>query len=224
MRVIRKAELARQVIKDACLTCKGYGCKDCSLKIEHINGLVRAAIPNEYWNYSLDTFNGHPTFIETIVKYSKNIDKLYVDGTSLMFSGKFGVGKTFGAIYLLKAAINSSYSSRYTTMNEIIEMAISKAEEKFAFRQTLLNIDFCVIDEVSTRFISSSSNAQELFGSNLEYIIRTRFQNKLPTIICTNDLDTKDIFGGAFEEVFSSIFSHNNLVIVPVAGQDLRKQ
>lgn len=219
---VKKRELVKKSIMDSCPTCVGQGCRECASKLERINKWASVGIPVAYWNYSINTFSGDEHFKAKIVDMAENIDEVYADGKSYAFVGKFGIGKTFGATYLLKAAINSGYTCKYTTMNEIIEVALSKDQDKYSFRYDILNADFCVIDEMSNRFISASSNAQELFGSNLEYLIRSRLQNNLPTFFCTNDIEITDTFGGNFEGVFSSLFSGSNLEVVHIAGQDLR--
>ena len=220
MPTIKKQEIAQQNIMKAC-KCEGFGCKFCAKKVEHINTISRAGIPVSYWDYNLDTFFGNVEFKKLIEEYVKNIDGIFNSGKSIIFMGNLGVGKTFAGIELLKAASYKKYSILYTAMSEIIDMLLNR-ETKYNFKSLLLDSDFLMIDELDSRHMPSSDYAKEIFGENLEYIIRSRIQNKLPIIFCTNNSDL-NMFEGYFKYVFDSLLSKNNLIKIPVAGLDLRK-
>lgn len=212
-------------IQGLCRTCKGYGCRACALRVEIINSYFRSAIPIKYWDLKLENFPGDPMFKEWI-KNNTTVEKIkefYKQGISLVFTGKYGVGKTFAACEILKkAAIQLKYTVKYTTMSEIVDFALSK-DDRYEFKMNLLNVDFLCIDEVDSRYIPSSDRGQDLFGTNLENIIRTRFQNNLPTFFCTNNSSLNDVFNGAFSQTFESLFSQAELKTIPVGGIDLRK-
>jgi len=224
MRVIRKAELARKAIMDACSTCNGHGCRECMQKVERVNILSAACIPVAYWNYTLKGFKGDDKFKDNIEKYVRSLDELYTDGKSLAIAGRHGVGKTFAACEILKAAMTLRYVAKYTTMSEIIDRIISKDYE---FKTSLLHSDFLVIDEFDSRYIPTSDHGKEVFGTSLENIIRTRIQNKLPIIFCTNNLaGLSDIFDDptftTFAGTFKSLFAESNLITISANGVDLR--
>lgn len=219
MRVTKKAELARKLIKDNCQTCRGFGCKDCMQKIERINAFSAACIPVAYWDYNLKTFGGDDNFRKHIENYIKDLNKLYADGKSLALVGRHGVGKTFGACEILKAAVLQKYVAKYTTMSEIVDIILSKDYE---FKVSLLHSDVLVIDEFDSRYIPTSDRGKETFGANLENIIRTRFQNKLPIIFCTNNSSLNEVFDDTFKQTFDSLFSESNLTVIAVGGIDLR--
>lgn len=219
MRVTRKAELARKAIMDACPVCKGQGCKTCVQKVERVNALSAACIPVLYWDYSLQTFKGNDHFKSVIEDIGKTIDDVYKDGKSFALVGRHGVGKTFGACEILKAAMARKYTCKYTAMSEIVDLIISK---DYDFKTSLLHSDFLVIDEFDSRFIPTSDRGKETFGANLENIIRTRFQNKLPIIFCTNNSSLNDVFDDTFKQTFDSLFSESNIVVIAVGGVDLR--
>lgn len=219
MRVIKKAELARKIVKDACPICRGHGCKNCVQAVERINAFSGACIPIAYWDYDFQTFRGDDHFKVHLESYIKSLDKLYIEGKSLALIGRHGVGKTFGACEILKAAIALKYNTKYTTMSEIVDMILSK---NYDFKLSLLHSDFLVIDEFDSRYIPTSDRGKETFGANLENIIRTRFQNKLPIIFCTNNSSLNDVFDDTFEQTFDSLFSKSNLTVISVGGVDLR--
>jgi DNA replication protein DnaC len=134
--------------------------------------------------------------------------------------GVHGLGKTFGACEILKGAMAKKYTCKYTTMSEIVDMIISKDYE---FKTHLLHSDFLVIDEFDSRYIPTSDRGKDVFGSNLENIIRTRFQNDMPIIFCTNNTNgMQEIFDDTFQQTFKSLFAESNLISISVGGTDLR--
>lgn len=221
MQIEKKQQAAKKAIMDACLTCRGYGCRDCASKVECINVWSKAGIPVSYWSYDMQTFKGDNTIKTRIENCIKTIDLLYTDGRSFAFSGKYGTGKTFSACEIIKTALRKGYTCKYTTMSEIVDMVVSK-EERYEFKQWLLLADFLVIDEFDSRHIPTSDRGKEVFGANLENVIRTRFQNKLPIFFCTNNASLDDVFDGTFQQTFSSLFADSNLIQVPFGGVDLR--
>jgi DNA replication protein DnaC len=221
MRIVKKQEAVRKAIIDSCKLCSGNGCRNCANKVEHINKLASAGIPALYWNLSMQTFAGNEMLKKKIANYVNTIDDIYIAGKVLVFMGGMGTGKTFGGIEILKAATNKNYTILYTTFTEIIDMLLSKTEN-LIFKNLLLATDYVMIDELDTRYMSSSERAREIYGANLEYIIRTRMQNGLPMIFCTNNSDL-DLFDGIFGEALGSLLSQKHVEITPVGGLDLRQ-
>lgn len=221
MQIQRKQEIAKKAIMDACLTCNGQGCRDCAAQVERINVLSNAGIPVAYWDYSLKSFAGDEKFKQKIIELASSVDKIYSIGKSIVLMGPLGIGKTFGGIEILKSAVVRGHTILYTTIHEIIDMLLSK-EDRYNFKNLLLNSQYVMIDEFDTRHMPSTEYAKEIFGENLESIIRSRFQNKLPIIFSTNNSSMENMFDGPFREVFNSLFTKNNLIIIPVGGKDLR--
>jgi DNA replication protein DnaC len=221
MQIVKKQEIVKQEIMRQCKTCAGYGCRDCASNVERVNVMANAGIPVEYWMYSLDNFNGDNEYKNKINELASNIHTIYTNGSILVFTGSLGVGKTFGACELLKAGLFNGLTGKFTTLTEMIDNILNKGES-YKFKAELLNYDVLIIDEVDTRHIPLSKNAQDIFGDNLEYILRTRKQNKLPTIFCSNNDDLSNTFDGVFGQVFSSLFA-SNIIHIPVRGKDLRK-
>lgn len=220
MQILKKQEAAKQLIKNACIECHGYGCHICAPKLEAINRWSTASIPMLYWDLSSITFLGDNNFKNKVEEYKLKINTLYNFGKSYAFVGGFGVGKTWGATEILKKACAQNYSAKYTTMQECIDTLISR--EGYLFRKELLEADFICIDEVDSRFLPNSENGKELFATHMENIIRTRFQHKLPIFFCSNNNSLNEIFDGLFGQAFSSLFAEN-LITIPVGGVDLRK-
>jgi DNA replication protein DnaC len=83
-------------------------------------------------------------------------------------------------------------------------------------------VDFLVIDEFDSRFIQSD-NAADLYARTLEGIFRTRSQNKIPTLMCTNSPNIIETFNGSLKNSVDSLFN-GYLNIFPVFGEDYRKK
>lgn len=222
----RKLEIARQSVIRACVKCGGQGCKECNAKAECFNIWSVANIPVAYWTLTLKTFPGHESVSNWVKECIGSLDKIYADGKSFSLnSSACGLGKTFAACEVLKRALVAGYTARYTTMPEAIDM-VSNKEERIAFKSVMLDADFVVIDEFDRRFLPGTDYGKELFGSTMENIIRSRFQNKLPIIFCSNETEGKFgidvVFDGLFAQSFGSLFSKSNVINVPIFGVDLR--
>ncbi|NJO18637.1 MAG: hypothetical protein HC877_23790 [Thioploca sp.] len=67
-----------------------------------------------------------------------------------------------------------------------------------------------------------SENAADLFGRIIEPVIRARIQNRLPLILCTNDIDLTRSFSGSLQISIQSLMKM--ITFVPVPGKDHRGQ
>lgn len=151
-----------------------------------------------------------------------SIASIYNEGHSVCFAGQHGIGKSMTATNIIKYACQKNYLCLYSTLSDIVDALISSPiEEKFLARRELTLVDFLVIDEFDQRFILSEMSA-DLFGKTLEHIFRTRSQNKLPTIFCTNSPNPIEAFSGSIKISIESLM--NNIEIIPVIGKDFRKQ
>jgi len=188
------------------------------------NRYAESNIPLEYWELKMERdFIGDKSLLAKYEEVVNDLKFAYTNGTSICFAGPHGVGKSFSSISILKKASQKGFSCQYSEMTNIISVITqASSEEKFLAKRELSIVDFLVIDEVDIRFFSSSEAANELYAKNLESIFRTRKQNKLPTIICTNSPNILESFTGALKQSLGSLFS-NSMQIVPVFGEDFRK-
>lgn len=210
-------EKERIVLK--CSNCQGIGCSICAGYCAYIDQMVEACIPVDYWHRRIEDFYGDSNFKSYVLDYTNRLDEEYNNGLTLCFVGHRGTGKTFAACSVLKKSLLKKYSAFYTTMVDSVNALLSNAASEF--REKVKTIDFMVLDEVDQRFFPSQGS-QELYGSQFEYILRTRSQNKLPTILCTNSENTGEIFSGQFKESFDSLMSQF-VKVVRAGGKDARK-
>jgi DNA replication protein DnaC len=219
----KKIDLKKQEVIDKCKSCGGTSCGKCVAKSSRIEKYAYSNIPVEYWDRSFRDFSGDKNFKKIISKKIKNIDETYNEGKSLMFIGTLGTGKSYSASCILKRAIAAGYSGLYVTMADVVANILSSEIDTSKYYKNLVGVDFLVIDEFSSHWIFPSEKSEQLFGSSLEFVLRTRFQNQLPTILCSNDSDVDEIFGGFFGKSFRSLRNHHVELYV-VGGIDYRRK
>lgn len=188
-----------------------------------VNRYAESNIPIEYWTLKMEKhFVGDPRLKEKYNAYVSDINNAYINGNSICFAGAHGLGKTMTAACILKKAATKGYSCLYTTLSDIVTVLTQAGgEDRFLARQELIKVDFLVIDELDPRFMATE-NAADLYARSLEGVFRTRSQNKLPTIICTNSPNMVESFSGALKTSIDSLM-HGYMEFFPVLGSDFRK-
>lgn len=210
-------------IRKACKLCEGAGCSECSSRASRGDIYADAQIPITYWSLAWKGYTGDARFKELISSKLKDIAQVYDNGESFLFAGKYGTGKTYATCCILKVALVNGFSARYIPMQEIVNRIMSKELDTLKVLDNLTSVDFLAIDEFDPRWIFPSENVEQLFGQTMEYILRTRWQNGLPTILSTNIEDADQVLKGKFADSFKSLRSQY-LNVVPVVGQDYRRK
>lgn len=195
-----------------------------AIKKMAINRYAESNIPIEYWSLNMDKdFQGDPRLLEKYKEYISDLKSSYTNGTSICFAGGHGRGKTFACTAILKKAVSKGYSCLYSTLSDIVNALIqAPIDDKFFVKRELTMVDFLVIDELDPRFFSSENSA-DLFARSLETVFRTRSQNKLPTLVCTNSPNVVESFSGPLKQSVDSLVK-GYLKIFPVLGDDFRKK
>jgi DNA replication protein DnaC len=199
--------------------------QDKHIKLLAINRYAESNIPVEYWTLKMDRdFVGDPRLLEKYNEYVSDLKKSYVSGASICFAGSHGLGKTMTVTCILKKASQKGYSCLYTTLSDIVSVLTNNLsnEEKYLARKELVMVDFLVIDEFDSRFMPSE-NAADLYARSLESVFRTRSQNKLPTLMCTNSPNVVESFNGPLKSSIDSLMK-GYLKVFPVFGEDFRKK
>lgn len=198
--------------------------KSKNVKLIAINRYAESNIPIEYWDLRMERdFQGYPGLLTKYTEYTSDLKNSYVNGSSICFAGSHGLGKTMTVSCILKKACNKNFSCLYTTLSDIVTVVTqSSGEDKYLSRRELALVDFLVIDEFDSRFMPSE-NAADLYARSLEGVFRTRSQNKLPTLMCTNSPNIVESFNGPLKDSISSLMK-GYLKIFPVFGEDFRKK
>ncbi len=181
-----------------------------------INRYAEANIPIEYWMLKMENdFQGDTRLLAKYNEYIKDINESYLNGVSICFAGNTGLGKTFTQCSILKKAVEKGHSALYTTLSDIVSVLTqSHNDEKFIARKELTLVDFLVIDEFDSRFFASE-NAADLYAKTLETIFRTRSQNKLPTLMCTNSPNIIESLHGGLKQSIESLLK-GYMIMFPV--------
>jgi len=182
-----------------------------------------ANIPMDYWDKTMEkNFKGDQKLKDIYNEIVDNVEDYFNSGQSYIIKGLHGTGKTWLSSLLLKKIVEKGHSGLYTTLSDIVSIATcSDYSERSNSARELKMVDFLVIDEFDPRFFSSDASA-ELFGRIAEAIIRIRFQNKLPTILVTNNPDPAKSFGEALGASINSLIS-GYCKEVFIVGPDKRK-
>ena len=220
---IKKIETLKNKIIKECDGCRGNGCISCTIKITKMQSWADAGVPIIFWDMNMDNFYGDKDFLEFYKNYIFDLNKTYIDGKSVIIHGNKGTGKTLVSSQILKIVLSKKYSALFTTLDDMIS-SISNKQSVAEYKYKIMNTDFIVIDEFDSRFVSDTLASQNFIGSIFESTIRYRLQNKMPTIICTNNsLDEfnnifeKTLFSKTLQSLFNMYASH-----IIVTGIDFR--
>ena len=202
-------------LKDGVFTTEG------ALMVDVFNRYYAANIPVDYWYRDMNDFSGPNVLKNHYIDFTTDIKKSFKAGKMAMFSSSHGVGKTLTSTCILKRAVERGCSALYVNLTDIINVLLSSPNEvKNNARELLLSVDFLVIDEFDTRFMGSD-NAADLFGRMIEPIVRTRIQNRMPLLMCTNSIKVEDSFSGPLKASMESLMKVIKLVPV-LGGKDAR--
>ncbi len=194
-----------------------------NIKTTAIYRYYEANIPLEYWSKRIEKdWIGDPKLLAKYNEYVEDLRQSYINGKSICFAGPNGIGKTMVTTHILKKASQKSYTCLYTTLSDIVNVLTSSdSEDKFLAKRELILVDFLVMDEVDNRFIASEA-ASDLYARSLESIFRTRAQNKLPILMCTNSPNILQSFHGALQTSLDSLMSGYIEKFV-ILSKDVRK-
>lgn len=209
---------------EECKTKLPQKCETCDILIKSWDLYYWANIPAKYWNLEMEIgFQGPKVLVEKYKDICTNLKQSYLDGISYCFAGKHGLGKTMTICNILKRSVEKGYSALYVNLGDIVEITLHGNNERFDARKELLMVDFLAIDEFDSRFMPSDNSAL-LFGRVLEGIFRTRSQNTLPTLMCTNSTNIIESFpkDSLIKASIESLM--NNVLEIPLFGPDYRKK
>ena len=195
-----------------------------STKLTAINRYADSNIPIEYWTLKMDRdFKGDARLLTKFDEYTADLKISYFEGSSMCLAGSHGLGKTMTVTCILKKASLKGFTCLYTTLSDIVStMTQASLDDKYEARRELVLVDFLVIDEFDSRFMPSE-NAADLYARSLENVFRTRSQNKLPTLMCTNSPNVVESFNGPLKVSIDSLMK-GYMKVIPVMGSDYRKK
>ncbi len=223
----RKALAAREQTLRECDECGQGGATldNCCERCHYINTAKKryeeSNIPVTYWHLTMGKhYWGDPILLEKFHGITDDLHQTYNNGVCICFAGPHGVGKTLASANILKKAVAKGYQCLYTTLGDIVSMAVSGPfDQKFGAQRELTMVDFLVIDEFDSRHMQSGASA-DLFGRQMETVFRRRSENGLPTFMCTNSPRVLDSFEGPILQSITSLM--NYVTTITVVGKDGR--
>lgn len=151
--------------------------------------LGRAAIPDRFSDRRLTTYVANcqksQRALSVASAYAENFDSALKSGSSLIFCGEVGTGKTHLAIGIAHAILETGKQAIFTSVMRAVRSVKetynrdSKITEGEAI-QYLIEPDLLILDEVGVQF-GSDTEKMILFE-----IINGRYESMRPTIVISN--------------------------------------
>ncbi len=210
--------------KDPSITLNSGLCQNCSIKNRALHLYHESNIPVRYWGLEMERdFDGSATLLQHYRDVAGDLKKTYDQGLNLCFAGKHGLGKTMTMTNILKRAVEAGYSCLYCNLSDIVNLVVSRSsDDNQIARKELLNVSFLLIDEFDPRYLQSDK-AADLFGKTLEEIVRSRTQNCIPILMCSNSINPAEGFIGPIAESVNSLMGMIQVKAI-IGGKDFRRK
>lgn len=179
---------------------------------------LNAGIGVLYQRLNWDDYVGDAEAKEQAMRYLDKHEILMRRGTSMLFTGGVGTGKTALATLMLKELVKLGYSCYSVTFASLVEMFAAGWRDKDELRHFQKKIrmsDVLLLDDLGREFRNSSKLAETTFDD----VLRSRTQAGRPTIITTNcsRLELQEGYGaGALSLLSENSLSH------AFSGEDFR--
>lgn len=187
-----------------CPICKGVGsvdkpgttkaimckCQETSLLNAH---LVSAGIPRKYLDesWSWDGLNNNQESKDKVKKYTENFQQNYFGGRGLYIYGRQGRGKSLMEALVAREVAHkinpdrgTNYKVSFIIFEELVKMSHEARSDMSSGRKLNMLIestDLLIIDN-----IGSETGSQAYNTKLLEFVLRKRDNNSVPTIISSN--------------------------------------
>jgi len=222
--IFDKLKKIKTDLQNKCTICNHTGKVDgkdcaCVIKFDFYVEMCVSGIPREFWDLTVDNWQGDRVVFSLISSYIKNIDSAYDKGYGFILSGGSGVGKDLLIIYILKEAIRKKYSVKVISMSELVDFII-RMRDKQSYEEYDMKIkttDFLLISSLGLEYRPNSLGVMIL--SKFITLIKFRKSNLLPTFITTS-LTKKD-FNSIYSSILSDLFLERNFVTV--SGDNYRE-
>ena len=163
---------------------------------ERINNMIKTGIPKRYWDKRLEDYVATtPETREVLhlsIQYSQNQEQVIEKGTSMIYYGKPGTGKTHLAVGILHEWRSSKrYINARALTRSIRETYGDNTKKEQDVIDKFSNYGILVIDEIGKQFMTDNER-YAMFD-----IINERYNNIKPTILISNMTlkDMQDFLG-----------------------------
>jgi len=162
----------------------------------------RTQIPRRFWEKTLSDYKigrgqGSQEGLDAAAAYIDTLARHRDDGTGLTFCGPPGTGKTMLACLIGQAAVDKGYKAVFMPLAKYYRLQTNLwawkdhddpdvAGDWLQARSMSLKIrnktDLLLLDDVGKEHLTMTHFAEDEF----DYLLRSRFDNGLPTIMTTN--------------------------------------
>ena len=151
--------------------------------------LNRAGIPPRFRSRSFDNFTAKtPEMLACLnfsVAFAADFSRHHAEGSTVVFSGKPGTGKSHLATSICQEVMASGFTALYANALDLIRMIRStwKRDAELTESQVtamLADVDLLVIDEVGAQY---GTDGEQIIMFD---IINRRYQDQKPIILLTN--------------------------------------
>lgn len=158
----------------------------------------RSGVPRRYWHSTFDTYIPRDDKDSKNLETVRNFSKLESNDKVLLLLGAKGLGKTH-----LGAAIIRNCGGKFISIEELIFKYESAQDfhsktNREELMESYSSTKMLVIDEIGR------SMQQEKENALLNYILRRRYENMLPTVLISN-LSKADLLKKLGEAVFDRL-------------------
>ena len=156
----------------------------------------KSGVPKRFWNSSFDTYIPVDEIDNQRLKTVINFTKLKDNDKVLLLIGKFGNGKSHLGASIIRELGGIMVTSEDVIMNYESSLNFNSGTTKAQLMKQYTTTNMLVLDEIGR--YSNSNKEQELLG----YILRKRYDNKLPSCLISNLTKTQTInlFGAAITD------------------------
>ena len=187
---------------------------DCQTQKTLAAHYLYANISKTYHTLGFDDLRGDKEELGALIRsYIANWDQYKRYGRGLVFTGSMGTGKTFAQVLILKELIKKGEKVWFTTFKDAIAAYLDPELKQELWRE-IQSSAFLAVDEITQPVSDTQGN---FLGEVLEWLVRYRVENSLPTSLATN----MKTIGEAFPRV-GSLISMTYLEY-HLEGEDARK-
>lgn len=140
-----------------------------------IERLKASDIPEAFWRFSVDTYDGSPTALQEVSKYAKNWKLARAKNLGLFIRGEPESQKTFLAVYTLQYLLLQGCTVRYVSMPDLVDKIL---RNDIRLREFITEPDFLALDNVN-------AEGNNFWPSALNRALTARKDEGKPTIIVT---------------------------------------
>lgn len=224
-RQMRRLETIKKTLVGSCENCGGNGYRedgsmcDCMIIFQYILNLVKANIPENYWELSLKTLKVKDAYKKFVRFFINKLDNAVYRSLGVIFLGPNGVGKTSILCEIGKRAVVSGYQGQvlYLTVQQFMNAHYDKQESReneHCSLDMINNSTILLLDELDKVYIKKES---DYVLRTLEDFFRESVARGRVLVMATNW--TLEDIGDNFGESFVSLINRN-LRVMEFLGSD----